>query len=257
MSTPYIVICLFIIGIIIFGIITYRKSFKKHPTITDPILHNLLIANVAFYQEIPDKRKSEFRLRVNKFLEHTRITMVDKSKVTDLDRALIGASAIIPIFNFPKWEYSNLNEVLLYNDSFNYQFQTDGAGRNILGMVGNGALHSTMLLSRKALYDGFHEHATSNTSIHEFVHLIDMTDGAVDGIPKYLIPKSLIEPWMHEIYTTTQDIINDEVAIRKYATVNEAEFLSVVSEYFFIRPHKLQEEDPELYALLKKIYNMD
>lgn len=257
MSLPYIIICCFCILVIIIGLVSYSKLFKKQPTINDQILHNLLLENVAFYRELKDFRRVEFRTRLNQLISSIKISRVDKQPITDLDRTLIGASGIIPVFNFKHWKYKNLSEVLLYQDSFNYSYQDKGPQRNILGMVGNGALQHTMLLSRKALYDGFQDHALSNTPLHEFVHLIDMADGLVDGIPQHIIPKSLVKPWMDEIHTTIKEIKNNDVDIRKYAATNEAEFFSVVSEYLFLRPHFLQKEDPELYNILKKIYNLD
>ena len=33
-------------------------------------------------------------------------------------------------------------------------------------------------------------------AIHEFVHLIDKTDGSIDGIPEFLLSKQYILPWL-------------------------------------------------------------
>ena len=38
---------------------------------------------------------------------------------------------------------------------------------------------------------------------------------------------------------------------------NEAEFFSVVSEYFFEAPAKMKRKHPKLYDILKKIYRQD
>src|SRR5690606_6983676 len=131
-------IAIVIILFIIYAAYSYRKTFKKHPVLPTPLLHNLLIEHVVFYRKLPDKRKDEFMQRINFFLERVRITNVDKTPVQDLDRALVGASAVIPIFNFPHWRYYNISEVLLYPDRFNVAYQTQGELRNILGMVGTG-----------------------------------------------------------------------------------------------------------------------
>ncbi|WP_262712940.1 zinc-dependent peptidase [Hymenobacter radiodurans] len=40
--------------------------------------------------------------------------------------------------------------------------------------------------------------------------------------------------------------------INSYAGTNEAEFFAVVTEYFFEKPEKLQENHPELYQLLSR-----
>lgn len=256
MSTPAFLILCFIILVVLIGYFSYKKTFKKYPAIPPPLLHNLLLEHVDFYRNLAPEKRKVFIQRVNHFIVDINIHSVDKEPVTTLDRVLIGASAIIPIFNFPDWKYKNISEVLLYPDRFNTRYQTQGELRNILGMVGTGAMHHTMLLSRKALREGFQQNSQSNTAIHEFVHLIDMTDGATDGVPEVLISKELVHPWLEALYTTIQEIKEDKAVIRKYAATNEAEFLSVVSEYFFLRPHFLEKEEPELYHLLNQIYNL-
>jgi Mlc titration factor MtfA (ptsG expression regulator) len=42
-----------------------------------------------------------------------------------------------------------------------------------------------------------------------------------------------------------------------YGSTNEAEFFSVVSEYFFQQPHLLEKKHPELFALLERIFKQD
>lgn len=72
----------------------------------------LLNEHVAFYNRLADDEKINFENRVQHFLSTTRITGI-KTTVEDIDKVLIGASAIIPIYAFPDWEYINLHEVLL------------------------------------------------------------------------------------------------------------------------------------------------
>jgi Uncharacterized protein conserved in bacteria len=48
-----------------------------------------------------------------------------------------------------------------------------------------------------------------NTGIHEFVHLVDKTDGDIDGIPAFILEKKYIQPWLqlmqHEIKMINED----------------------------------------------------
>lgn len=53
----------------------------------------------------------------------------------------VAASAVIPLFGFPGWRYRHLNEVLLYPDTFDEDYQVQNARRNIIGMVGSGAMN--------------------------------------------------------------------------------------------------------------------
>ena len=149
---------LFILGVFILAIFYIVKFLqKKKVTVTDPVpalLKNILEERVPFYQQLPRDKQTEFEERTAHFLTQVKITGV-KTVVEDIDRILIAASAIIPIFNFAGWEYKNLHEVLLYPDSFNHDFEQHGEGRNILGMVGSGAMNHVMILSQFELRQSF------------------------------------------------------------------------------------------------------
>lgn len=220
-----------------------------------PDSHKRILAEqVPFYQLLDDTRKNEFENRIQHFLSQTKITGVN-TVVEDLDKVLIASSAVIPIFNFPGWEYIHLHEVLLYPDSFNHEFEQRGNGRDVLGMVGSGALNHVMILSQHQLRQAFiNKTGKDNTAIHEFVHLVDKTDGDIDGIPAFILEKKYIQPWLQLMQHEIRLINEDKSDINPYGATNEAEFFAVVSEYFFERPKLLKEKHPELYELLEKIF---
>ncbi len=249
---------LIVIAFILAIMFAVRFLRKKKTTVTDPVpvqLKKILEDRVPFYQQLQTNRQTEFEERAAHFLSLVKITGV-KTVVEDIDRILIAASAIIPIFNFPGWEYRNLHEVLLYPDSFDHEFEQQGEGRNILGMVGTGAMNHMMILSQFELRQAFtNKTGKDNTAIHEFVHLLDKTDGEIDGVPEYLLHKKYIVPWLQLMQQEIKNIIDDKSSINPYGATNEAEFFAVVSEYFFERPALLKEQHPELYVLLQKIFN--
>ena len=250
---------LFILIIFILAIF-YTVYFlqKKKITVTEPVppqLKNILEEQVPFYQQLNKNKQTEFEERAAHFLTQVKITGI-KTVVEDVDRVLIAASAIIPIFNFPGWEYQNIHEVLLYPDSFNHEYEQEGGGRNILGMVGSGAMNHVMILSQFELRQSFtNETGKNNTAIHEFVHLVDKTDGEIDGVPESLLDKQYIKPWLQLMQQKIKEIYDDNSDINPYGATNEAEFFAVVSEYFFERPDLLKEKHPELYSLLLKIFS--
>jgi len=54
------------------------------------------------------------------------------------------------------------------------------------------------------------------------------------------------------------DEINSKQSdINDYGATNQQEFFAVASEYFFERPHLLQEKHPKLYELLSEVFNLD
>lgn len=244
--------------IVLICIYVFRKGLKKNNnsyTVPGNIIH-LLEEHVSFYNQLDEENKSRFINRTTDFLKRVSIRGVD-TKVEDLDRVLVAAGAIIPIFSFPDWRYNNISEVLLYKGTFDKDFSTRSKDRNVLGMVGDGAMHREMVLSQPSLRSSFsNQRDGQNTAIHEFVHLIDKADGATDGQPDYLISRPYLIPWiklMHETITEMKSTTRSD--INMYGATNDTEFFAVVSEYFFERPHELKEHHPQLFEMLENMFH--
>lgn len=243
--------------VLLFGLLMLLKNKPVAiPALPDG-WRTILNRDVVFYQGLDEAGKLRFENRMMHFLATTRLTGVN-TPVDDDDKIYIAASAIIPIFGFEGWEYTNLREVLLYPDSFNHDFEQSGNERSILGIVGDGALNNTMVISRHELRQAFlNKTGKTNTAIHEFVHLVDKTDGAVDGIPEFFLDKQYVLPWLNLIQESIKNIVADKSDINPYGATNHAEFFAVVSEYFFERPDLLQSKHPELYDLLTKLFKQN
>ena len=257
-SPILVTVLIFVLGLILVYFVWSNVSNKKVVNAVIPThdtILKVLTEDVKFFTKLNQEQQNTFVSRVEYFLQTTKISPEKGAKITDEHRVLVAASATIPLFHFNSWSYENLDEVLIYPEVFNEKYNTLEDERNILGMVGDGALHRKMILSLPALLAGFQQNSNNNTAIHEFVHLIDKADGEVDGVPEYLIPKELVNPWLREMHETISLIRRDKSDIRDYAATNQAEFLAVVSEYFFQKPKQLKEDHPELYDLLDEIYN--
>ncbi len=233
----------------------FLKKKKRKTTRFPDSWRSILTEKVAFYRHISVPERARFEENVLQFLDDVQVTGVS-IEVDDTDRLLVASSAVIPLFGFPGWRYRNLNEVLLYEGTFNEDYATrHGDDINILGMVGSGSMNRMMILSKSALHQGFDDHISMhNVGIHEFVHLLDKADGATDGIPELLIRQPFITPWVKLMQREIEAIKDGVSDIPFYGSTNEAEFFSVVSEYFFQNPKKLEINHPELFALLEKAF---
>jgi Mlc titration factor MtfA (ptsG expression regulator) len=207
---------------------------------------------VNFYKNLENEKQLIFQKRMMLFLNEINIEAV-QFELEELDTIFVAASAVIPIFGFKQWHYNNLSTVLIYPDHFdeNLSFDADIKDRKIAGLVGTGRFKNQMILSRKALHHGF-TNATDkgNTAIHEFVHLLDHTDGATDGIPERLLEHQYIAPWLTLMHKEMEAINNDTSDIRSYGGTSQTEFFAVASEYFFERPDLFKRKHPELYKML-------
>ncbi len=214
----------------------------------------LLKDYVLFYTRLADADKNIFHALFEKFLSSVRITGAN-AEVEDLDRVLIGAAAIIPVYHIPDWEYVNLREVLLYPGNFNTDFEQHGTERSISGMVGTGHLQNVMILNKWELRQGFINNKNQkNTAIHEFVHLIDKMDGTLDGVPEILLPRKFITQWQQLLEDTMQAIRKGESDINPYGATSAVECFAVVSEYFFEQPEAFRSMHRELDDMLGIIY---
>lgn len=233
-----------------------RKRKKAHPKPFPKHWHEVLLKHVQFYKKRTAEEQLLFQKRMMLFLNEVVIEAV-QFELEELDTILIAASAVIPVFGFKEWHYNNLSTVLIYPDYFdeNLSFDADVKGRKIAGLVGTGRFKNQMILSRKALHYGF-TNATDkgNTAIHEFVHLLDNTDGVTDGIPERLLEHQYIAPWLALMHKEMEAINNDKSDIRNYGGTSQTEFFAVASEYFFERPDLFKRKHPELYEMLSKCF---
>ncbi len=217
----------------------------------------LLSMHVSFYNALSDKKKHQFEQNIQIFIAEKRITGI-KTPINDKIRILVASSAIIPIFGFKEWEYDNLGEVLIYPNSFDRNFKTEGSNRSILGMVGNGNLSGIMILSKNALVYGFtNADDGHHTAIHEFIHLIDGQDGSFDGVPSLLLENKYVLPWLDLMYKEIEKIKTKKSSINPYGATNKVEFFAVASEYFFEKPVIMKKNYPELYKMLVQIFHQD
>jgi len=251
-----------LIVIAIMVVLSYFLFVRKRKPIVqnkqaNTIYPALLNEHVDYYFRLSPDEKKRFEKLLYGFLSDVNIEGVGTA-VTDLDRVLIASSAIIPIFGLGNWKYKNLTNVILYPDTFDKEFQFEGENRNILGMVGSGYMNGQMLLSRAALDKGFSKSSgRENTAIHEFVHLLDKSDGATDGIPENLMEHQYAIPWLSMMHQEMHRIEQGKSDINPYALTNDAEFLAVASEYFFEKPEKFQHMHPVLYTQLSQIFSQN
>ncbi|MFY0601768.1 MAG: zinc-dependent peptidase [Cyclobacteriaceae bacterium] len=249
------------LGLIVLLVFILRKKPKEmmeKPTILTPEKwKTFLRKQVNFYRNLNETQKLQFELDIQRFLEAVRITGV-QTEITLEDRLLVASSAVIPLFGFPEWTYNHLDEVILYPNSFDRNFNIGSTEEIITGMVGNGSMEGKMILSKPALHVGFDiSNDKKNVGIHEFVHLFDKETGSIDGVPPGFENKSYVLPWLDFVKEKTNEIVAKQSDINDYGATNRQEFLAVTGEYFFERPHLLKKKHPKLYEKLSQLFNQD
>ncbi len=236
----------------------YKNVAANHAQTWQQAWSDFLENTVNFYRNLSQEDKICFEQRCLLFLETTRVEGSVDVEITDNDRLMVAASAIIPVWGFKGWHYFNIESVILLPSRFNEKYQYGLADSRMSGMVGTGEMSGKMVLSKPDLYRGFENvNDKQNVGIHEFVHLIDMADGLADGFPERVTQYEYSAPWFEFVQKKIEEVDRGESNIDDYAATNNAEFFAVSSEYFFERPKMLQRKHPRLYQYLSKFYKQN
>jgi Mlc titration factor MtfA (ptsG expression regulator) len=96
-----------------------------------------------------------------------------------------------------------------------------------------------------------------NVVIHEFVHKLDMLNGAADGFPPQH-ERSHARTWSEVFSAAYADFQeNPKPGLSRYGATAPAEFLAVLSEVFFENPGLLNGIYPEVYGALSLFFKQD
>ncbi len=231
---------------------------SEHEKIWQIQWSDFLQHKVSFYRGLSTADKVCFEQRCILFLQTTRIEGSQDVEISDEDKLLVAASAIIPVWGFPDWHYFNIKAVVLLPARFNQQYQFGMPDSHISGMVGTGMMTGKMALSKPDLHRGFENDVDKqNVGIHEFVHLVDMADGQCDGFPERVTQFEYCAPWFDFVQYKINEVEEGKSNIDDYAATNNAEFFAVSSEYFFERPKMLKRKHPKLYEYLSHFYQQN
>jgi len=236
-----------------------RKLRRRRRILAQPFpaeWEAILQREVLFFRALDPEKRKRFRRELQVFLGEKLITGI-KFELDTTTRVLTAASAIIPIFGFPEWEWDQIGEILVYPDRFDRDFAFEsGTQRHTLGMVGTGALNRLMILSKPDLLGGFRNPGDKrNVGLHEFAHLLDKSDGTIDGLPAVGLERAAVGPWIDLVRRKMEEMRRGDSDIDPYGLTSEAEFFAVTTEYFFERPGVMKRKHPELYAMLSRVFN--
>jgi MtfA peptidase len=100
-----------------------------------------------------------------------------------------------------------------------------------------------------------------NVVVHEFAHVLDMRDGAADGVP--LLPdRAARARWLGVLESEWEAFCSrvdagEDTLLDPYGAEAIDEFFAVASEVFFVDPQALRDEHPALYEMLAGYYRQD
>ena len=200
------------------------------------------------------------------FLADKEFVGMQGLQVGDDMAVAIAAQACLPVLNLGLGWYDGFKGIVVHPDAVRarrehvdeigvvHQYDEELAGEAMHG----GPL---MLSWRDVAEAGESAEWGYNVVIHEFVHVLDLRDGAADGVPA-LPDRGSREQWLRTLTAEYQRFCHavdsgDETLLDPYGAEAIDEFFAVAAEVFFVAPQDLLQEHPELYDLLGGFFRQD
>ena len=237
-----------------FGLFKNHRRKKLYarslPEDWQAILHD----HFSMISKLPDDERENFYRHLKLFLWEKDWFGTHGLEVTDEMKLVIAASAARLARKLPVEVYDRVKEVGVYPSGFkppqDDEFHAAGMAHDF----------GTVLFSWDAVKEGVAiPNDGQDTALHEFAHMLDLSDGLFDGTPK-LHSFGDYRPWatvLSEHFENLQENPDRHDIIDEYGATNEAEFFAVATEVFFEKPKTLKREAPELYEELRKYYGVD
>jgi Mlc titration factor MtfA (ptsG expression regulator) len=250
-------------------LLSWFKNRRRRELIEAPFPDDwlrIVQRNVRFYSRLPSERRSSLHDKIKVFVAEKRWEGCGGLELTDEIKVTIAAQACVLLIGLPDGYYfDGVRTILVYPDAYEMPAQRQ-QGQLIVqegvALAGEAWHRGPIVLGwRPALEGARYPGRGQNLVIHEFAHHVDGLNGEMDGMP----PLPSIgdnRRWEEVTEQEYQRLVDSAVAGRatlldKYGASNRAEFFAVASECFFSRPRALRQHHPDLYDILRGLYQQD
>lgn len=226
----------------------------------------MLRRNFPLYLRLSDEDRDELQGHIHVFLDEKKFEGCGGLELTDEMRVTIAAQACLLLLHRETDYFPVMTSVFVYPSLF----FAEVAEEDEAGVVtefqedrsGEAWDYGPVVLSwEDALVGASGEEGGYNSVIHEFVHQLDLENGAADGVPRLEGSERYAE-WervfaeAYERFERRLDAGRPTV-LDEYGAEGPDEFFAVAAEHFFQTPSELREESPELYDQLKLYFKQD
>jgi Mlc titration factor MtfA (ptsG expression regulator) len=209
---------------------------------------------------------AELRRLTSLFLDRKEFSATQGLRLTDMMAVTVAAQAVLPVLKLGLQRYDGFVGIVVHPGAVRaprersddhgvvHAYEEELAGEAMQG----GPLMLSWADVRQA---GRSAAQGYNVVIHEFAHVLDMEDGAADGMP--LLPPDLpAAEWAQVLKSEYDGFVarvqaEEETALDPYGAEAPDEFFAVASEAFFVAPLGLKAEHPALYGVFQRFYRQD
>ena len=240
-----------------------RVRFRKEPV---PAHWRAIVArDVPLAARLPAEDQEHLLRLAQVFLHDKPIEGVDL-ELTDEIRVTIAAQACLLLLHLDYPCYPTLRRVLVYPGVFRPRRVELTRFGDIVQeprpTLGEAWTSGVVVLSwDSSLAGALNPAEGQNVVLHEFAHVLDGENGAMDGLPLLDHP-SAFRTWSDVFNVLYERQVREtqeggEPPVHPYGATSRAEFFAVATEAFFTTPTQLRQKLPELYDELSKFYRQD
>lgn len=237
------------------------------PGIPETLWNNTLL-HYPFLARRPVADHIQLRELVSKFMAHKEFTGAHGLVITDAMAVTIAAQACLPVLHLGLRWYDDFRGIVVHPGAMLARRQTtDQAGvvhHYSEALLGEAMERGPVTLSWQdvAAAGELAEHG-HNVVIHEFIHKIDMRDGAADGCPP--LPSRAAHAAWHAVMQPAYDAFCEQVAMAKrfggqppwldaYGATAPAEFFAVACEAYFVNRERFTQDFAALTVLFDRFF---
>lgn len=207
--------------------------------------------HIRLYAELPAPKRRQFERDVRWLADELTFDGVEGAQPTDALRLAVAAGGALLLCGRPDWELPRERSILFVPDTFDEAYGDEEAG------MYDGMVHSQgpVVLSVRAVEQGWARASGSNVVLHELAHVFDFEGWEADGIPSFVDPRSA-DAWIQLMRSEMRRAQRGDGILRAYAGTAPAELFAVATEQFFERPARLRRHHQELFQALEAFYNV-
>jgi len=226
--------------------------------------HAVIAQQVPLVARMPPELREKLEGKICLFLDQVEFQGCNGLDVTE-DMALsIAAQACLLVVNTDAW-YDNLTTIMVYPGAFKSKgTQVDGFVVTQTETVRTGESWSRgpVILSWAHSQQGaLDDHDGHNVVIHEFAHQFDDRSGRTDGVPLLNRAQSHAK-WVEVFldgFARHQRLAAQgrQTVIDPYGATGHEEYFATSVEAFFERAVDLRAAEPDVYAKLADVFQLD
>ena len=242
-----------------------EKAAVQRRAIPDDLWKRTLV-RYPFLQRKNAADAIELRRLTSLFLDRKEFHCVGGLRLTDAMAVAIAAQAALPVLRLGLAHYDGFVGLVIHPDAVVAQRRdedADGVVHEFEETLAGEAMEGgpVMLSWPDVRRAGHSADQGYNVVIHEFAHVLDMADGAANGMP-VLPPGIAAAEWQQTMQSAFEAFVQrvdreDDVALDPYGASGAEEFFAVASESFFVNPQGLLHDHAALYGLLCRYYGQD